>query len=318
VSDPRPLPVRTMPAGQPIAARPLAQVLKWSLFVVTWAKFVSRGSPRGRCAASVVRSLGDGTFFTTGIVDLGPSSRIRSIKAADLDNDGDDDVVAIDQANDQVWVLFNSIGINLTGPDDLIIAVGEQPIDLDVGDLNGDGLVDLAVAHRSPRAASGMTGLDVGPGFVTRILNTGNGSFAAPTVLDTGVKLNRGVALADHDGDGDLDGHAIGIACDAEARYVLPDTPSLLPSPLLGAACSTTCGTPPTPLSVPTARFCDADPPVVRNTSVASMIIDSNVPSPAFRSTISWSVPTLGTTRSRSPSRSRSTTADVPGVSPAA
>jgi len=75
--------------------------------------------------------------------------------------------------------------------------VGVHPADLATGDLNGDGLPDVAVAV----AGSDST---AGDGAVAILLATGNGRFAPPVRVPAG-EAPRSIALADLNGDGALD-----------------------------------------------------------------------------------------------------------------
>src|SRR6266496_1574501 len=67
---------------------------------------------------------------------------------------------------------------------------GDRPRSVAVGDFNGDGTLDLAVANRS--------------GTVSILLGTGTGSFGAKTDFDTGSGASS-VAVGDFNGDGNLD-----------------------------------------------------------------------------------------------------------------
>ncbi|GAB3590283.1 FG-GAP repeat domain-containing protein [Hymenobacter daeguensis] len=70
------------------------------------------------------------------------------------------------------------------------------PVDLAVGDLDGDGRLDVVAAVPDPK--SGFRGV------VKVRLNTGRGRFRNAPDVEAGVDV-RAVVLADADGDGDLD-----------------------------------------------------------------------------------------------------------------
>src|SRR5438067_8615894 len=69
---------------------------------------------------------------------------------------------------------------------------GAQPISVAVGDFNGDGKLDLAVANNANTST------------VTILLNNGDGTFGANTDFNAGDRP-RSVAVGDFNGDGKLD-----------------------------------------------------------------------------------------------------------------
>jgi FG-GAP-like repeat len=134
-------------------------------------------------------------------VQLQPSYRIASFsvgaspsaaKIADLDNDGRNDIAVINlQGNLQLF--FNNGGgaferVSLNG----LWSSSYHTLDLDIGDLNGDGLKDLAVAFSSQT------------GTVSVLLNRGSRSFAAPVNYQS-CNSSKSVAIGDLDQDGDND-----------------------------------------------------------------------------------------------------------------
>jgi len=96
-----------------------------------------------------VKGNGDGTF-----TDIGPGPdfltagyRFRSPipgAIADLNGDNKPDVVAIGPSNNILLYLGNGDG---TFQPPISIAVGQSPDSVEVGDFNGDGLLDLAIAN---------------------------------------------------------------------------------------------------------------------------------------------------------------------------
>ncbi|HWN99101.1 MAG TPA: VCBS repeat-containing protein, partial [Blastocatellia bacterium] len=76
---------------------------------------------------------------------------------------------------------------------------GSLPVSVAVGDFNGDGELDLAVANLGSVFVN-----DTGAGTVSILLGAGTGSFGAKTDLGTGSRQSS-VAVGDFNGDGNLD-----------------------------------------------------------------------------------------------------------------
>jgi len=122
-----------------------------------------------------------GTIFPTG------SSPV-DIATADLDGDGDLDLLLTSYISDALTIAFGDGQGGFTPG--VSIPVTNGPRSVVTGDLDGDGDIDLL--------ATNLSG-----GVVTVGLNDGNGSFTTrPVVVGPGA---RGLGLADLDGDGDLD-----------------------------------------------------------------------------------------------------------------
>jgi hypothetical protein len=133
-------------------------------------------------------------------------------------------------------------------------AAGQGPVSVAVGDLNGDGRADLAVAN------------DLSAN-VSLLLGNGDGTFAAPIHFSAGARP-RAVAIGDFNGDGRSD---MVIARDGGALLLLNSptdvTPPMLnniPGPVLRLKCLADVPVPP---QVTAIDNCDGDVMVTLNTN---------------------------------------------------
>jgi hypothetical protein len=112
--------------------------------------------------------------------------------AADFNRDGHVDLAMADTYGNDVFVMLGKgDGTFKTGTS---FAAGEVPIELALGDFNGDGFTDIAVAD----------GPDCGCGYVSILLGNGDGTFGAPTTIDTASPAG-GILVGDFNRDGKAD-----------------------------------------------------------------------------------------------------------------
>jgi hypothetical protein len=142
---------------------------------------------------SVLMGKGDGTFQSP--VTYGLPKGAGSVVIVDINGDGHPDLVVATGCNGSncgtatVSVLLGNGDGTFRAP--VSSSTGEGYVgSLAVGDLNGDGLLDVAVV--SSEVVSVMQG-------------NGDGTFQAPTIYPTGGAGATWVAMADLNGDGHLD-----------------------------------------------------------------------------------------------------------------
>ena len=115
------------------------------------------------------------------------------VALADVDGDGDLDLLKADQGmgigGGTVFVRLNNGLGTFSGTQSVV--VGRGPIEMAVGDVDGDGDLDFAVTSSSTFNVSVR-------------LNDGAGNFSGTQDVPVGSN-SYGVALGDLDGDGDLD-----------------------------------------------------------------------------------------------------------------
>ena len=137
------------------------------------------------------------TEFSSG----SSNGNTRSAVLADVNGDGRPDLVATNPNNDEVLVRINTTPAGpagVTTPTFGTVAsfqVGLLPRAVVVGDLNGDGRADLAVANRNAETVSVLRNTTA-PGALTA-------SFAGQNVFF--ANISRSLALGDVDGDGRAD-----------------------------------------------------------------------------------------------------------------
>ncbi len=130
---------------------------------------------------------GAGGRVLAGSALLPNSSSPGVMAAADLDGDGDLDLMVALKDFLAVQVMINQAGTFVAGGQ---FATGDETKSIAFGDIDGDGDLDALTANRRDDSA-------------TILVNDGTGGFTSNTFATGGDP--RGATFGDFDGDGDLD-----------------------------------------------------------------------------------------------------------------
>ena len=144
------------------------------------------GNGRG---TTVSLRLNNGTGLFSGTTDLILGNGVTDVVAADLDRDGDLDLLASVATTNSVAVRFNNGAGTFSGAGS--VAVGSSPSSVAAADVDGDGDLDLLATNS-------------GSNSVSVRLNDGTGSFSGGADVAVGSRPSD-LRLADVDADGDLD-----------------------------------------------------------------------------------------------------------------
>jgi uncharacterized repeat protein (TIGR01451 family) len=152
-------------------------------------------------------NLGGGIFGPQQIIST-VQSNPRSVHAADLDGDGDMDVlVASYQSPNLTW--YENLGEGFFGDVQVIPAFLDNA-SVYTADIDGDGDLDVLASSTE------TTGVDK----IVWYENLGGGLFGAQQTISTAVDYPQSVYSADLDGDGDMDVLSASSEDDKIAWYV--------------------------------------------------------------------------------------------------
>ncbi len=162
----------------------------------------------------VLLGNGDGTFTLGASYALGLVS--QSIVAADLRKNGKTDLVVAELEGGGIGVLLGNSDGTFEPP---VLYRILDPEAVDVGDMNGDGIPDLVAVRANARN-----------GLVYGFLGNGDGTFRSPQIFDPVGQFPRALALADFNGDHQLD---VTVADQTKSReYTLLNTGQVSFSPI--------------------------------------------------------------------------------------
>ena len=145
----------------------------------------------GSTDTSVLLGNGNGTF--QGATKFATGTNSRSATLGDVNGDGRLDIIAANYNSDNASVILGTGGSALfaTFSPQQTFAAGNGAQSQALGDLNGDGKLDMVTANGSAATASVLLG-------------NGNGTFQTQATVSTGT-APRSVTLGDVNDDGKLD-----------------------------------------------------------------------------------------------------------------
>jgi len=143
---------------------------------------------QGGNSISVALGNGNGTFGTPSSIAVG--SGPSALAAGDLNGDGKLDLVVANGGANTVSILLGNGSGRFSAASGSPVTVGTNPRAVALGDLNGDGLTDLAVANGAGDS-------------ITVLPGNGNGTFGAAVTLANGSGTTpAGIVITDLDNDG--------------------------------------------------------------------------------------------------------------------
>ena len=155
---------------------------------------------------SILLGVGDGTFGAHTDIDItaGASPPVVAVPTAvavgDFNGDGNQDIAVTDSAHNNVTILLGNGDGTFKPP--VTYPTGNNPVALLAEDIDGDGVLDLAVVNQGDGTAPGSVSILLGKKDAATGKPTG--TFGAKTDYTVGT-LPAAIASADFNGDRHLD-----------------------------------------------------------------------------------------------------------------
>ena len=154
----------------------------------------------GNDRVTVVFGDGKGNFASPGVSFAVGKMPYQRVRAADINRDGKADIVTTNTEGGDVTVLLGDGQGGFKQAAGSPYATSPRPFGLAIGDVNGDGIPDLAIAHYSGHLTQ------PGDDAITILLGMDNGKFkAAPGSPFKSGSAPTSVAIGDINGDGTMD-----------------------------------------------------------------------------------------------------------------
>ncbi len=134
---------------------------------------------------------GAGIFGSEQVVSVSETNGPGSVYAADLDSDGDMDVLSASWGDNKIaW--YENDGTGGFGNQQVISTSADGALSVYASDLDGDGDIDILSASSGDDKIAWYT-------------NNGSGVFSSEQVISSNANGTRSVYASDLDGDGDMD-----------------------------------------------------------------------------------------------------------------
>ena len=142
---------------------------------------------------SILLGAGDGTFRQRSKLSNGASAKTNGIAVGDINRDGRLDLVAVNSGASSLGLFFGQGDGTFLASMDYPLGSGSMPLGVALGDLDGDGRLDLVVSDNAKNS-------------VLVFLGNGDGTSKQNITLSTGANsAPYSIGISDFNRDGRLD-----------------------------------------------------------------------------------------------------------------